>query len=135
MDNPYHSPSSIEDSSPEFSTLRRLVVIAWLYPFALIGSFYATWMCATLVLGHTPRSSLDDPKSIGLLVDVPYVLAGLMLVAFPAAIVFGVGVHLTDSRHGWRKRVLLLATFAVIWLGAIALLRWDPFSINDWYMD
>ena len=65
---------------------RRPRAAAWtgaLYPLLWLASLYATWFTAWLVLGHRPRSSLDDPKFISPLVEVPYIATFLCLVGSP----------------------------------------------------
>ena len=54
-----------------------------LYPLWILGSLYATWLTAWCGLGHRPRSSLDDPRFISPIVDVPYVLTFLLVQGVP----------------------------------------------------
>src|SRR4051812_3648070 len=71
---------------------RLLLLSAWAYPLLLVAGFYGTWVIAWLVLGHPPRPSLDDPKSISAVVDVPYVATALLLLIMPLALLYGVVV-------------------------------------------
>ena len=90
----------------------------------------------------SPRPSIDDPASIGTLVDLPRFAFGVLLVtAFPV-----LGVHLglvlvslfDRTVAGWRLNrrgvaVMLIATG--LWATAFALLRLDPGGVVFWYMD
>lgn len=112
-----------------------LALIAWFYPAFLLAAIYGTWLMAWLVLGHMPRPSLDDPKYISIAVGIPYVLAGLLIVGFPAAAVAGVVLQLFVAQRSWLRRFLWSTTSVVIWISIIALLRWDPLLVGQWYMD
>ena len=57
-----------------------------LYPLMLPLCLLATWLMAWLTLGHPPRSSLDDPKYISPLVDVPYLMSCLSMLVWPISI-------------------------------------------------
>jgi hypothetical protein len=127
---------------------RRLGTAAWatsLFPLLLPLSLYATWFTAWAVLGHRPRSSLDDPKSISPIVEVPYAATGLCLMSVMlswAVSILLMMAHVAESisrRHILPLKVaaLLLApilvwgsVFAFLYLG---LLGAD--HIIEWYMD
>ncbi len=64
-----------------------IVVVFHAYPLVLLASLYLTWFAGWVALGHPPRPSLDDPKYIGLLVDVPYTITMVLLVWAPGAMV------------------------------------------------
>lgn len=112
-----------------------LNLAAWSYPVVLIASFYATWFVAWFALGHMPRPSLDDPKSISILVDFPYVLTGILLVAFPGAAIVGIAFQLFAPNRTWPKRLIGCALLVTLWAAALLMLRWDPMHVGDWYMD
>ena len=146
MANPYESPSAAAENlceSPSAGTQNLLAarVIWWIalvasfYPALLVAAFYGTWLIAWLVLGHMPRPSLDDPKSISIAVDIPYVFAGSLLVGFPAAAILGVVLQLSITQRSWLRRVLWSAVLVIVWVSTIAFLRWDPLLVGEWYMD
>jgi hypothetical protein len=135
MNNPYQSPSIESDKPSAIGAMRFLRVTAWLYPAILVAAFYATWLVAWLFLGHMPRPSLDDPKSISILVDVPYTLTGLLLVAFPAAAIAGGVMQLSIPQSSWIRRLLGCSFYVAIWISAISFLRWDPLQVGTWFMD
>ena len=61
---------------------RRLEAASWassLQPAVVVFYLYATWVTAWCVLGPCPRPSLDDPKSISPVVEVPYVMFAFSL--------------------------------------------------------
>ena len=99
---------------------------------------YVTWLIAWGALGHRPRPSLDDPKSIGFVVDVSYAGAMLLLVTFPGAIVAGLAAIVWHDRS---RESQVLATVAratlyiILWLAAIAFMRADPLDVGYWFMD
>ena len=145
MNNPYQSPARVSDKPSvdkpsgerpaAMGVVWLLHVAAWLYPAILVSAFYGTWLVAWLSLGHMPRPSLDDPKSISVLVDVPYMVTGLLLVAFPAAALAGAVVLLSSPRHSWVQRILGCSIYVVVWIFAISFLRWDPLEVGTWFMD
>ena len=114
----------------------RLFVLT--YPVALPLAFIRTWCVGRLCLGYWPRPSLDDPKSIGLWVDIPYCHAmGLLMVGLPA---FGAGVGYLlyrAFRDRDRRRALLLqsAFSTVALITSILVLRQDPLGVVTWFMD
>jgi hypothetical protein len=108
------------------------------YPAALPLAILRTWCLGRLCLGYWPRPSLDDPKSIGLWVDVSYYHAvGLLVLGLPA---FGAGIaHLLYQaiRDREKRRALFLqclcSTAAL--MTALLLLRQDPLGVTNWFMD
>ena len=61
---------------------RRLEAASWacsLQPAVVLSYLYATWVTAWCVLGHCPRPSLDDPKYISPVVEVPFVMFAVSL--------------------------------------------------------
>jgi len=119
-----------------------LTRLAYAYPMLMLGSLYATWLVAWGVLGHPPRPSLDDPKYISVLVDIPYVLTKILMIAMPGAMVLGAGLTPLYLRsHGSSRGVLVAKTslalliLAVLWAATIAVCRLDPWNVSMWYMD
>lgn len=109
--------------------------IAWCYPLFLVASFYGTWLIAWISLGHMPRPSLDDPKSIGPVVDVFYIGTFFVLSAFPGALLIGVVAELFATSKSWIKRLGWTAILLLIWAATIAFLRMDPFRVGEWLID
>lgn len=110
------------------------------YPFVLLASFYATWIAGRLTLGHWPRPSLDDPKSIGGLVGVPYgltvVLLSLGLFVFAFLVIATICEAMMSEDRDLRKRALTVSLKAVIFMVAvIGLSLLDPFGVSAWFMD
>ena len=143
--NPYESPSHestlhVSTSNPTSFTSRRqlpafLVLLVWLYPILLVISIYGTWLAAWISLGHTPRPSLDDPKDIGIVVDVPYLISGLLMMGIPVGALAGLALPLLASHVSWLKRTSFFLLMACSWGLAIAFLRWDPLLVIQWFMD
>src|SRR5262245_3669981 len=75
----------------------RLGAPAWAFappPLLALLSLYAAWFTAWLVLGHRPRSSLDDPKFISSLVEVPYIATHLCFESLPFNLRFSIPLML-----------------------------------------
>ena len=75
-----------------------LALGAYAYPVIFVSSFYLTWFAAWVALGRAPRPNLDDPKSIGPLVDVLYGCTMVCLMCAPGAMVFGAVMTTVASR-------------------------------------
>ena len=119
-----------------------LTRLAYAYPVLMLASLYTTWFVAWGVLGHPPRPSLDDPKYISALVDIPYIVTMLLIIAMPGAMILAAGLtplHLrqsTDSRSAVViKTALALLILVALWAATIAVFRIDPWNVGNWYMD
>jgi hypothetical protein len=116
---------------------RRLPVACWaasLQPLVPLVYLYATWVTAWCVLGHRPRPSLDDPKSISPVVEVPYCMF-LVSVEMAAPFCLGTGLLLAVVGAVRRSAFGPLLAVPLAWLAAYLLLRWDPLGVLYWYMD
>ncbi len=114
----------------------RAFVLA--YPILLPAALLATWTAGRLSLGYWPRPSLDDPKSIGPLVDFFYRGTELLLILglplFLTALLALVGRAVT---HRPERRPLSLVLFTALtsFCAVLLLLRWDPLQVMRWYAD
>ena len=122
--------------------LRRLLLLLGVgYPALLVGSVYTTWLVAWAWLGHMPRPGLDDPKYIGLLVDIPYWVTGLFLMGMPGGFLLSVvAVPVLVARQAAPGARLTPGFFAFsalffLWVMALWLLRADPWDISLWFFD
>jgi hypothetical protein len=124
---------------------RRLRAAGWvfyLYPLLVLSSLYATWFTAWCVLGHQPRSYLDDPTSISPAVDVPYIATHLLMgglwFLLPLAIPFllaHLGQIVSQRAVGpWKRAARMLAPL-LVWPATFVILRFDLFGVLDWFMD
>lgn len=118
--------------------MRALRAYTLLFPAALLAAFGVTWLAGRFTLGHWPRPSLDDPSSLGLWVDIPYTMTGALLVlGLPVFIVAALALlwqAVVDA--GQRRRWLTTSAVSMLAMtGVIALLRWDPWGVVDWFMD
>lgn len=118
--------------------MRMLRAFVLAFPALLPLSLLGTWCAGRLALGHWPRPSLDDPKLISPWVDIPYgITEALMMLGFP---LFIAGV-LELLGCAWRNRperrrhVLTVIVSVAALIASIALLRWDPLQIVNWYTD
>ena len=108
------------------------------YPFLLPLMMVATWVTGRWSLGHWPRTSLDDPSTIGVWVNIPYHVAMVLVVfGLPAfGICMGLLLHDSWRNECRRKRSLTIAGAAALgMIGMVLVLRWDPLGIVDWFMD
>jgi hypothetical protein len=119
--------------------------VATLYPLLLVASIYATWFTAWIVLGHQPRMSLDDPKFISPIGDVPLTATYLLMLGAPGAFVLCVLIALAfvaqgvgrDGVHPAKACARLLAP-VVSWVSPFLLSSSDLFGfscIAVWFMD
>tara|TARA_R110002126_G_scaffold4409_24_gene23268 strand:- start:649 stop:1026 length:378 start_codon:yes stop_codon:yes gene_type:complete len=124
-------------SSALFRRVEQLLLAsAGGYPVLFVGALYLTYVVAWGALGHAPILSLDDPKGLGVLVDVPYVLTIVLMMGAPAAMLLGVVVlpiALQRRTKPWRVGYGLI--LALLWVAAIVFLRWDPWDVGTWFLD
>lgn len=121
-----------------FDLVRVLQAFVFGFPVALPLSFLATWLTARAVLGHWPRASMDDPKSLGPVVAVPYVLTEVLaILGLPLFAVALIAIAWAAWRRPVQRSELIrtsaigLASLMVV----IAMLRWDPDGIVTWFAD
>jgi hypothetical protein len=115
---------------------RRLKVAAWivsLHPVMTLPYVYAAWGVAWCLLGHRPRSSLDDPYRIGFPVEVPLVLAHFAFGGWSFSIC--AGLVLAGRRWLLRRDLGELGALPVAWIVTFVLLVWDPMGVLEWALD
>jgi hypothetical protein len=126
----------------------RLRTAAWvssLYPVFLISSAYATWFAAWAALGRRPQITLDDPKFIGPLVDVPLYTGYLLMFGLWGAAVACILLVLAYVAQGV-GRDEVRAGMAVVQLLIPVLLWASPFILSlsnalaldyvlEWFLD
>lgn len=127
----------------------RLWQLSLAYPALCVGALYGTWCLAWFSLGHPARPSLDDPKDLGLLVQVPYETTMVILVLAPWALLVGPAVAFVTGVHSARRRaggvihrgrecasgLLGLALLGLVWSAAITFLVADPWEAANWLFD
>lgn len=121
---------------------RAMFVAGWLYPVCWVGSMCLVWGAAWVTLGHPPRSSVDDPKSIGRVVDFFYLFAALFLFTWPVGMTTGIAVGIAATHHRVRRRgggdgvmVLMWAALCALYLGALWFFLIDPMHMVEWFLD
>ena len=95
---------------------------------------YATWATAWCVLGRCPRPSLDDPKYISPVVEVPYVMFAFSIF-YGWVICVGTGLLLTGVCYARRSNIRPLLALPFAWLAGYIALMCDPLGVLYWYMD
>lgn len=116
---------------------RRLTVSTWVasfYPVMTLFFLYATWMIAWGVLGHRPRSSLDDPKYISPLLVEPYIVTLYSLTTLLVSPLACVLLAITPVGHRG-SRILPVLLSPLVWLLVIVIVIWDPLRVFEWFMD
>ena len=144
-ENPYQPSSLYPGILPVESGLARTIPwriwwIAYLYPIWSAGSMYATWVLAWVHLGHIPRSSLDDPMSIGSLVTVAYtgslLLMSLMPILMPMGLLAAFFYPLrTRARRSFLRQILLALLYITLSASVLLTLRADPGFVMEWWFD
>lgn len=121
----------------------RLASALALYPLAYLVSLYTTWLAARISLGHWPYSSLDDPKSIGPLVDAPYVVTAVLMMCWVLVFAgnvllsaFAVALAASSPERRLLKTIAWAGVWpAVTWLGTYLIVQLDPAGVIYWFMD
>lgn len=116
--------------------------VAVAYPVAVLAAMYACWGAGRVALGYWPGPA-DDPKTISIIVSVLHIVAELLLISSPIAMFASFGGLLIGSvgwllsaSWRWRPATLgLLGTAAVLWLGFVVLVKWDPQGVVLWLGD
>ncbi|HAV62978.1 MAG TPA: hypothetical protein DCY13_11510 [Verrucomicrobiales bacterium] len=81
---------------------------------------------------------MDDPKDIGLAVDIACWIAALLLILGLPTFVATAGTLAVDAiLPGNRslRRLLLVVAATVAMVGAVLVIRADPFGITSWFFD
>ena len=143
--NPYQTPGSapllVDDDSTSVPRFRFAIwLLAYLYPVWLVGSFHSTWLIAWIQLGHRPRPMLDDPKSIGGLMDIAYIIPGLLVVAMPVLTPIGFAASFfcpVRTRRGARYALntALAVMYVALCVFALLMLRADGGRVVEWWFD
>ncbi|MHC5539474.1 hypothetical protein ACYOEI_14750 [Singulisphaera rosea] len=112
------------------------------FPLLLLITIYTTWGAAWYALGHPPRFSLDDPKSIGTLVDTPYMITGFLFVGFLPALVVTAAITAIEflrnfhGDHDNRERLIARVALPMFsWPLVYVWLMTDPGGVLNWLMD
>ncbi len=87
-----------------------------------------------------PRPMLDDPKSIGGLMQVVYFLAAILIMAMPVLTPLGFAASFflpQNTNKDWRtaKRCLLASIYVIASVIALRILWADPGHVVEWYFD
>lgn len=149
--NPYKSPHAMAtDGASKPGSLfsggfsNRIHLAVWLglilYPVWLLSSFYITWLVAWIQLGHPPRPSLDDPKSIGILTDVFHFGSGVLLLLMPVLAPAGLMASFSFPVGKTRStrvffRLILALLYGLLCTLVIITLRTDPGNVIQWWFD
>ncbi len=106
---------------------RRLLFAGAAWPIFVFIMYYVTQFAAWATLGHAPAHLINDPKSIGPVVNFLYHVTNAMTSAVPIAFCasfVGVIMHLGDHPRVTPKRALaIIVTTVVAWGIAFHLLR------------
>lgn len=108
------------------------------FPLMLPAALYVTWFSGRLALGHWPRPSLDDPKDIGGITGVLYIIAGIVqMIGFPVFLtltgfVLWFGLF---RQQGRRTYIIYACAAAALMILAVLFIRSDPNRVGEWYMD
>ena len=119
---------------------RRLAVLAnvtLVYPLLLIALLYGEWLLGWLMLGHPPQPSINDPSDT-LGSQWLHPVSGVALMGFFPAAAAALplnALHVIHHQIRGRRLAVRLAMLPFTWVGAIAVIRWDPLSVAAWWMD
>jgi hypothetical protein len=122
---------------------RRVAALYWVavgYPLLVLFSLYLTWLAAWVVLGHPPRSSLDDPQLISPIL-IFNVVTSILLLGSPIALLAAIVLAMIRVIQGptWKaSKFPLVALIGIVpwtWVAGCILLSWDPLNVMVWYFD
>ena len=120
---------------------RRLLAIAagvsLAYPVLFAILLYGQWLTAWAVLGHPPRSSLDDPAQVPV-AGTMYVATAISLLAIPLAGCAAIALNATHALFARPTTPRVVARFvllAVLWAGLATVFIWDPGRVLYWWFD
>jgi hypothetical protein len=114
-----------------------LSAVAIAYPLLPLAALYAEWLLAWYVLGHPPRPHLDDPKYIaGSSWMHPFFGLAYIGITPMFLVCLGLNAHYAFTRQlRWQDLVPRVSAFVLLWVGALALLAWDPGRVLYWWFD
>ena len=141
---PYKPPETdlapTDSAAAKVRTSRRWWPVPFMYPIALVGSFYGTWLIAWCELGHMPRPNVNDPYYISPLTSVFVYLTLLVAMLIPGMLALGF-VFLFylrpkgNEQYSFRKWWLMFASYVLLWFIAFWIIRWDPLGVVEWHGD
>lgn len=113
--------------------------VAYLYPLLTAASIYSSWLVAWMCLGRVPRPLLDDPKFIGGVMDIAYLLSMLAFysapVLTPLCFASSFFCPLGRIRNRVARSIVLALAYLAMLAGVILLLRLDPGRVVEWWID
>jgi hypothetical protein len=144
--NPTHSTSVHPNESTRSGAMigfSRSALFAWTiaytYPLLAAICFYSSWLVAWVMLGHVPRPMLDDPKSIGGIMDFAYLISLLSIISFPLLTPLFLCSSFFCPLRFSNHRVAQGLTLAIAYIctsAAIVMTIWyDPGSVVEWFFD
>lgn len=144
--NPYVPPNThgklneaTEDHRPARGWGTILWSLAYFYPVLSTACIYSSWLTACICLGRMPRPMLDDPKSIGGIVDAAYMLSMIAILTAPIMIPLCFFSSLICPLNLVRGRVtqavILGIGYIAITVGLILIIRFDPGRVLEWLAD
>ncbi len=141
--NPYRAPDVASDQGRRWRrTSRFWTLVLFVSPLFWIVGCYATWLMAWLELGHRPRISIDDPKSIGPLTGILWMCSAVLSLASPvtslavlAAMLSGVFPPCGERTASGLRRLYWSGAFLLFIAITIALAQADPGRVLEWWID
>jgi hypothetical protein len=118
--------------------VRWFIRVGLVYPWGWLGTVYAVWLLAWAGLGRRPRPLLDDPKTLGVWVDLAHTASiYVFLLALPilfASLTAALSLRFIEKAP-WRTALLWLAALQLSWIVAVGFARIDPGHVIAWYLD
>lgn len=114
-------------------------LIGFLYPLIALASIYVCWLVAWVALGHQPREMLNDPKYIGGIMDVFYLVSVLLVIPWPILMVAGFFVTLACPIQPKQNGLVFAGTLIGLYSAMCGFAYWvlmvDPGRIFSWWCD
>ena len=146
--NPYRPTVPPPAPPPSHSTDRPIALHLWKLtlwlaayscPVIVAGCFYMSWFVAWIVLGHKPRPMVDDPKSIGGLMDIAYIGSMVAFLSAPILAPIGFIASFVCPFPSFGKQRMRCAILVAVYLGIcvtiLLTIKADPGRVIEWWLD
>jgi hypothetical protein len=140
--DPYNRSTFARSARALPRSLRHPCLLLAMYPILTAVCCYGTWIVAASFIGHWPKPSIDDPKSINFAVDLMSAVALALALIMPLVLFVNVAAliiegifRIRSQRHlvwGWLD---LIVISVVCWFAGFIALRIDPPHVVNWLMD
>lgn len=117
----------------------RIININILLPILPVFCLYLTWWLGRLSLGHWPKPMSDDLSNPNIWMTLSSGFTAIFLaIGLPLSVIVHIGtiLYLIFHRDPERRKQVNLEIAALLTLiSMFYFLRWDPYSVLEWFFD